>query len=111
MRAAALALTACVALLGCDEAVQTADEIGRKSAKAAVSKALATRYPNLPGDAITPVSDCVIDHATLPEVRRFAQDSVTGVDDATLALLGSVLSRPETQTCVAKRGVALLTAL
>ncbi len=109
MRAAAI--LSCFALAGCEEAVQSVDELGRKSAKATVSKALATRYPSLPNEAVTPVSDCVIDHATLPEIRRFAQDAVTGVDEATLALLSSVLSRPETQNCVARKGLPLLLAL
>lgn len=107
MRLAAFGLCI-VALAGCDEATKAVDGVARKSAKAAVSEALSTRFPFVPKAAVTPFSDCVIDNASGREIGEFAKDAVVGVDEATVVLVQTILERPATQQCVAKAGLAVL---
>ncbi|WP_299622104.1 hypothetical protein [uncultured Tateyamaria sp.] len=106
----ALSLAAILALTACAETTQAVDDVGRRSAKATVAKALSTRFPAVPQAAVTPFTDCVIDNASLRELRSFAGDAITGVDEATVALITTVLQRPETQQCIATRGLAALAA-
>ena len=77
---------------------------------AAVAETLTTRFPAVPQQAVTPFTDCVIDNATAREIGEFAKDAVIGVSETTVALVTSVLQRPETQTCVTRAGLTLLTA-
>lgn len=98
----------CLALMGCDEASKAVDDVARRSAKAAVSETLATRFPAVPNDVVTPFTDCVIDNATGREIAEFAKDAVIGVDETTAALVRAVLERPETVKCIAKNGLAVL---
>ena len=106
----ALALCGAVALTACAQATESADDLARRSAMAAVEKTLVTRFPAVPSAAVTPFSDCVIDNSDLRELRSFAQDAVTGIDDATVALVTTVLERPETQQCIARAGLSVLAA-
>jgi hypothetical protein len=103
-----LALSGLLALTACAETTQAVDDVGRRSAKATVSKALSTQFPGVPRAAVTPFTDCIIDHADLRELRSFAGDAITGVDEATIALITTVLQRPETQQCTARAGIAAL---
>ena len=105
-----MALVSLVALTGCEEATQAVDDVARRSAKAAVSETLVTRFPSVPKAAVTPFTDCVIDNATAREIGEFAKDAVIGVSETTAALVTSVLQRPETQTCIARAGLAALAA-
>lgn len=98
------------ALAACAQATESFDNVARTSAKAAVSETLATRFPAVPQKAVTPFSDCVIDNATGREIGEFAKDAVIGVDDTTATLVTTVLRRPDTQTCIAKAGLAALSA-
>ena len=108
LRSAFLMVGLCVALMGCDQASQAVDDVARRSAKAAVSETLATRFPAVPQKLVTPFSDCVIDNATGREIAEFAKDAVVGVDETTATLIRTVLSRTETQKCVTKAGLAVL---
>ena len=105
MRSLVLISILCVA--GCAEFTQTSEDLTRRSAKATVSKVLATQLPDpVRTEAITPYTDCVIDNASGSEIRNFATDAVTGVDEATVALVTLVLERPETQRCIANVALA-----
>ncbi|MEL7262932.1 MAG: hypothetical protein AAF822_12120 [Pseudomonadota bacterium] len=104
------ALVPLLALTACAEATQAVDDVARRSAKAAVAETLTTRFPAVPQQAVTPFTDCVIDNATAREIGEFAKDAVIGVSETTVALVTSVLQRPETQTCVTRAGLTLLTA-
>lgn len=104
------ALVPLLALAACAEATQAVDDVARRSAKAAVAETLTTRFPAVPQQAVTPFTDCVIDNATAREIGKFAKDAVIGVSETTVALVTSVLQRPETQTCVTRAGLTLLTA-
>ena len=87
-----------------------ADDVARRSAKAAVSEALVTRFPAVPEAAVTPFTDCIIDNSTSREIVEFAKDAVVGTSETTVSLIRGVLSRTGTQTCIAREGLAALTA-
>jgi hypothetical protein len=99
-----LALTACV------ETSQAVDGVARRSAKAAVTETLATRFPAVPKRLITPFTDCVIDNATGREIGEFAKDAVIGVSETTATLVRTVLERPATQQCIVRAGSVALNA-
>ena len=103
-------LAALVPLVACTEAQQAVDDVARRSAKAAVEETLVTRFPNVPKSAVTPFSDCIIDNASAREIAEFAKDAVIGVSETTVSLVRGVLARSETQTCVARAGLAALAA-
>lgn len=102
------ALVALLALTACEEATQAVDGVARRSAKAAVSEALTTRFPAVPEAAVTPFTDCVIDNASAREIGEFAKDAVIGVSETTVSLIRTVLERPETQNCIVQRGSSVL---
>lgn len=95
-----LGLSLVLGLAGCVEIQQAVDSTARRGAKGVVAETLATRFPAVPRELITPFTDCVIDNATAAEIGEFAKDAVTGVDDATAGIVRTVLSRPETLSCV-----------
>ncbi len=96
--------------MACAETQEFADDVARRSAKAAVSEALVTRFPSVPEAAVTPFTDCIIDNASAREIGEFAKDAVIGTSETTVSLIRGVLSRSETQTCVAQEGLAALSA-
>ncbi|MEM6342141.1 MAG: hypothetical protein AAF729_13420 [Pseudomonadota bacterium] len=96
------------AIAACEETTAAVDRVGKQSAKSTVSKVLATRFPSVPQSAVTPFSDCVIDNASLQEIREFAKDAVAGIDEATVILVSTILERPGTQQCIARAGLAAL---
>ncbi|MEX0369340.1 MAG: hypothetical protein AB3N09_01825 [Tateyamaria sp.] len=106
----ATVLAATLTLTACAETTQAVDNVARRSAKAAVAETLVTRFPSVPEQAVTPFTDCVIDNASAREIGEFAKDAVIGVSETTVALVTSVLQRPETQQCVTRAGLSLLTA-
>ena len=103
-----LALTALIALTACEQANQAVDDVARRGAKSAVTETLATRFPTVPKQLITPFTDCIIDNASAREIGEFAKDAVIGVSETTATLVRSVLERPETQQCVVRAGAAAL---
>ncbi|MEL6466139.1 MAG: hypothetical protein AAFQ58_14320 [Pseudomonadota bacterium] len=107
----ATAIAAALTLTACEEATQAVDDVARRSAKAAVSETLVTRFPAVPKQAVTPFTDCVIDNSTAREIGEFAKDAVIGVSETTVALVRSVLERRETQQCIVQAGIATLSML
>jgi hypothetical protein len=105
----ALPFTALVALVGCEQTSEAADQLARSSAKVAVNETLATRIPGIPKQAVTPFTDCVIDNATAREIGEFATAAVAGVTDNTATQVRTVLVRPETQNCIFQAGLETLT--
>lgn len=75
-----------------------------------MEKTLVTRFPAVPKSAVTPFTDCIIDNASAREIAEFAKDAVIGVSETTVSLVRGVLSRTETQACVAQAGLAALAA-
>ncbi len=64
----------------------------------------------MPRLAVTPFTDCIIDTATAREIGAFAKDAVIGTSETTVSLIRGVLARTETQPCIARQGLAALTA-
>jgi hypothetical protein len=95
-----------VALAACIPVQQAVDNTARQGAKGVVAEALATRFPQVPKQLITPFTDCVIDNASALEIRDFARSAVVGVDDQTVATVRAVLSRPETAQCLQARALS-----
>lgn len=96
----AVALVALMALSACTEVQQAVDNTARQGAKSVVTETLATRFPQVPKQLITPFTDCIIDNSSALEIRDFARAAVVGVDDQTVETVRSVLSRPETVQCL-----------
>jgi len=103
-----LLLTSLLALTACEQTTQVVDDVARRGAKAAVNETIATRFPAVPKQLITPFTDCVIDNASAREIGEFAKDAVIGVSDTTATLVRAVLERPETQQCVLRAGASAL---
>ncbi|MGC1496873.1 MAG: hypothetical protein WA790_13765 [Sulfitobacter sp.] len=96
-----LAVVACIAVLSaCADVQQAVDNTARKGAKGVVTETLATRFPQVPKQLITPFTDCVIDNSTAAEIQEYIKSAATGVDDKTVATVKGVLARPETVSCI-----------
>lgn len=106
----ALLILSLLGLAACAETTQAVDDVARRSAKAAVTETLVTRFPMVPKATVTPFSDCIIDNASAREIGEFAKDAVIGVRETTAVLVRGVLERPETQSCITKAGLAALAA-
>lgn len=98
-------LASLMALSSCAEMQTAADRTGRKAATTAVTEVIAINFPQVPKPLIEAFTGCVVDNAQAIEVRELAKASLVGVDETTIAVVRSVLSRPETQTCLRNRAV------
>ena len=78
------------------------DELARDAARNAVRPVLQERLPGVP---VEPATDCVIDNATAREILALAADAVTGPTASTVEIVGNILARPETLTCLATEGL------
>ena len=96
---AVLSLGACVQELG-----PAGDMLARDAAKGVVNTVVRTRFPGLNA---APVTDCIIDNATIPEVVAIAEAAVTGVTPATTNLVVEIASRPETVRCISTASFGL----
>lgn len=99
MRFAAL-ICGALMLTGCVEVQQAVDNTARQGAKGVVAETLATRFPQVPKELITPFTDCIIDNSTAVEIREYARAAVIGVEETTVTTVRNVLSRPETVQCL-----------
>ena len=88
------------ALSGCVEVQQAVDDTARQGSKGVVTEILATRFPQVPKELITPFTDCIIDNADALELRELARAAVVGVEETTTGTVRTILSRPETRTCL-----------
>lgn len=104
MRGAGVVL-ACLALAACDLAQGPAEAVARQQAKNVINGVVST---NFPGVNARPVTNCIVDNATLDEVLAIARAAVVGVDAQTTQTILDVASRPETVTCIAANGLDLL---
>ncbi|MEW9921035.1 hypothetical protein AB2B41_15590 [Marimonas sp. MJW-29] len=100
-----LAVAILVFVSACTQVQQAVDDTARQGAMGVVTETLATRFPQVPKELITPFTDCIIDNATALEIREFARAAVVGVNDNTVATARAVLSRPETTQCIQSRAV------
>jgi hypothetical protein len=105
MRIAVLGMI--LALTACAPVQQAVDNTARQGAKGVVTETLATRFPQVPKQLITPFTDCIIDNSSAVEIREYAKAAIVGVDDATVATIRGVLARPETVQCLQKSAFSL----
>lgn len=96
----------CLSLAACEPVQQAVDNTARQGAKGVVTETLATRFPQVPKQLITPFTDCIIDNASALEIRDFARAAVVGVDDQTVTTVRTVLARPETVQCLQTRALS-----
>ena len=95
------AMICCIAAVtACTEVQNAVDNTARQGAKGVVTETLATRFPQVPKQLITPFTDCIIDNSTALEIREYVRAAAVGVDDTTAATVKSVLARPETVQCL-----------
>ena len=99
MRLAALIFSAAV-LVGCTEVQTAVDNTARQGARGVVTEVLATRFPQVPKELITPFTDCIIDNSSAAEIQEYIKAAVRGVDEGTVTTVRTVLSRPETIRCL-----------
>ncbi len=102
-----LAMSLGFAATACTDASQRVDMIAREGAKGVVTEAIATRFPQVPKQLITPFTNCIIDNADALEIRVFAKSAIVGVDDETVATIRAVLSRPETVRCLSQSSLGV----
>ncbi|NNE51038.1 MAG: hypothetical protein HKN30_01385 [Sulfitobacter sp.] len=86
--------------VACAPVEQAVDQTARQAAKGVVTETLATRFPQVPKELITPFTDCIIDNSNASEIRTYARAAIVGVDDQTAATVRGVLARPETVQCL-----------
>lgn len=95
-----LLVTALMGLTACVEVQNAADRTGRQAATSAVTEVIAINFPQVPKPLIAAFTGCVIENAQAVEVRELAKASLVGVNQDTVAVVRSVLSRPGTQNCL-----------
>ena len=88
------------ALSACVEVQQAVDDTARQGSKGVVTEVLATRFPQVPKELITPFTDCIIENASALELRELARAAVVGVEPVTTDTVRAILSRPETRSCL-----------
>ena len=95
----------CMALSGClgGQAEQAATDIARSQAKGVVNGVVKNRFP---GVNAAPVTDCIIDNASLNEIFDIAKAAVTGVTAETTNVVVDIAKRPATVKCIVEKSVA-----
>ncbi|WP_322865161.1 succinate dehydrogenase [Aquicoccus sp. G2-2] len=93
------------ALAGCTAVQQAADDVARGQAKTAVNGVVAQRFP---GVNAAPITNCIIDSATSPEILQIAGSSATGATAEVVQQVSKITQRPETLACMSKQGLTLL---
>jgi predicted ThiF/HesA family dinucleotide-utilizing enzyme len=83
---------------------QSAEEAARGQAKTVVNTVVESKMPGLNA---APVTDCIIDNASMNEVFTIAKAAVTGIDDSTVSTVMDIAKRPDTVTCIAKNKLGL----
>jgi hypothetical protein len=97
----AILLAGTIALVACTPAQQ--DELTRDAARTAIRPVLEKNFPGVP---LEPATDCVIDNASRSELLSLAADAVTGPTANTVEIVGRIVTRPATITCLAEEGLS-----
>ncbi|MFC5737675.1 hypothetical protein DFO80_10643 [Rhodobacter sp. 140A] len=99
-----LSLLAAAALSACTMG-QSAEEVARAQAKSVVNGVVAQK---MPGVNAAPVTDCIIDNASMGEVYSIAKGAVVGVSADTVSTVMTIAQRPATMSCIARNGLGVL---
>lgn len=84
---------------------QSAEEVARNQAKSVVNTVVAQK---MPGVNAAPVTDCIIDNASMSEIYTISKGAVVGVTNDTVSAVMTIAQRPATMQCIAKNGLSLL---
>jgi len=95
------------ALTGCAATQDAATAASRNTAKGVVNGVVAQKFP---GVNVAPVTDCVIDNASVGELLSLSKAAVIGVTPDTNATVLDIAKRPATAQCIAKNGLDLVGA-
>ena len=79
----------------------------RSAAKATVTQIATERFPGVP---VTPITDCVIDNATVTEIVTMARFSVGPLDARAIEAVLGIVGRPDTIQCLTEEGLPRLAA-
>lgn len=100
LRTTYLILTA-AALMGCS----VGQEVARDQARDAIDPIVAQKFPGVP---VKPITDCVIDNATLKELLTLSAAAGTGNNAKAAEIVGGVITRRETIKCITVKGLPAL---
>ncbi len=103
-----LAIAMLMSAAACAPVQDAVDNTARQGAKSVVTETLATRFPQVPKESITPFTDCIIDNSSALEIREFARAAIVGVDDQTVETVRAVLTRPETVQCIGTQALLVI---
>lgn len=92
---------AAIALVGCS----SGEQIARDQAKDVINPIVAKQFPGVPTE---PITNCVIDNASVKELLTLTAAAGTGAHAKTAEIVTEIASRPETLTCIAKNGLPSL---
>jgi hypothetical protein len=98
-------IVAVLALSACSAAQDAVTQATRDTAKGVVNGIVEQRFPGLNA---RPITDCIIDAASVSEILTIASASVAGVDAQTIDTVVGISQRPDTVKCIAKSGLAML---
>ena len=76
---------------------QSGENIARAQAKATVNGIVAQRFP---GVNAAPVTDCVIDNASMSEIYGLSRAAVTGVTPEAVSTVMTIAQRPAAMRCI-----------
>lgn len=96
---------AVITLSACDAAQEAVTKSTRDTAKTVVNGVVENKFP---GVNAAPITDCIIDNASVSEILTLAKASVVGVQQDTVDTVVGISQRPETAACIAKNSLKLL---
>ena len=106
-----LLLSGCAAAAVATAARPTANAVTqatRAAAKTTVARVAQSRFPGIP---VAPVSDCVIDNASVPEILTLARAAATQAPTAqTAETVVAIVGRPDTIQCLTDEGLPRILA-
>ncbi len=89
----------------CDSAQEAVTKGTRDTAKTVVNQVVENKFP---GVNAAPITDCIIDNASVSEILTIAKASVIGIQPDTVDTVVGISKRPETAKCIAKNSLKLL---
>ena len=101
----AFIITATLLLASCDTAQEAAIKGTRDMEKAVVNQVVENKFPGLNA---APITDCIIDNASVSEILTIAKASVVGIQQDTVDTVVGISQRPDTAACIGKNGLKLL---
>ena len=87
-----------VALMSCS----VGEQVARDQARDVVDGVVAEKFPGVPAK---PITDCVIDNASLQEILALAAAAGTGNTVKAAEVVGEIIVRPATAQCIAVKGL------